>query len=252
MIFSNCASTTEAKLAYRLDDANRKLKLPKELNEISGLAYTQNSLFAVQDEDGILYKINHANGLVEQQLNFGPKGDYEGVAAISDHIYVTNSEGKIYQFNLKTQQAVRFKTGIDHGYNIEGICADDNGKALFLIGKTTIQKGDKKKHHRHIFKFDLQTKTVTQHLTLKPKKKKLHPSGIAIHPQKGHFYILSHASKSLFVVSPQGEILSHHELSRNKFEQPEGIVFLPNGTLVISSEGKKQHAQISFFEPKAH
>ncbi|MEZ4981635.1 MAG: SdiA-regulated domain-containing protein [Saprospiraceae bacterium] len=65
------------------------------------------------------------------------------------------------------------------------------------------------------------------------------PSAIAQHPITEEFYILSSVGKLLMVLSAEGEINYIEKLDKKILPQPEGICFEKNGTMWISSEGKK-------------
>src|SRR6188768_2333130 len=65
--------------------ANPKvIKLPEELDEISGIAYysKDTSVFAIIDEDGILYKIPLKHPANIKQWKFGKGRDFEDIVLV--------------------------------------------------------------------------------------------------------------------------------------------------------------------------
>jgi hypothetical protein len=109
-----------------------------------------------------------------------------------------------------------------------------------------------KDNEKPIFAFDLGTNKFLEEpvLTLdfdvfrqvagmKISSKSFHISGICIHPLSGYIYMLSNNSKQLLVVNRRGELISLFTLGAKMFRQPEGICFLPNGDMLISSEGSR-------------
>src|SRR6476620_3467463 len=73
------------------------LELPEELDEISGIAYypKDTSVFAIIDEDGILYKIPLKNPHAVREWKFDKKRDFEDVVLIDSIFYVLVSNGDV-------------------------------------------------------------------------------------------------------------------------------------------------------------
>lgn len=213
------------------------LELPKKLNEISGLEFISDSVLAsVQDEKGRVYLLNANTGKVIEHFDFGPKGDYEGIAYHDNYYYVLRSDGKIY----KTQpgkESEHFKFKNNKNFDFEGLCVDERNNQLLVACKTHGEK--KKRDHIYIYSFSLTKEKYDKKRAFKIDKKEVDknfkPSGIAIHPN-GDIYVLSSFSKSLLVLNNNGAIKSHHFLDQEVFHQPEGITFNAQGDLFISNE----------------
>jgi uncharacterized protein YjiK len=82
------------------------------------------------------------------------------------------------------------------------------------------------------------------------KKKKLKPSGLAIHPRTGNLYVIASVGKMLLVLSPEGRLLHAERLDKDLFEQPEGIAFDLQGNLYIASEGEDGPGKLMKFKMK--
>ena len=67
---------------------------------------------------------------------------------------------------------------------------------------------------------------------------KLRLSSVAVHPATGHYYLLSAVDRLLLVVDRSARLVALEQLDAGLLPKPEGITFLPNGDLVLSSEGK--------------
>src|SRR6476661_1927577 len=65
------------------------IDLPEELDEISGIAYypKDTSVFAIIDEDGILYKIPLKNPHAVREWKFDKKRDFEELVLIDSVFY---------------------------------------------------------------------------------------------------------------------------------------------------------------------
>ena len=248
--FSNCNSQSNF-LGYDLSKPSKFVKLPIALNEISGLTPFNNRTFlSVQDEKGIIYKINNRTGKVINKLPFGKKGDYEGIARVKRTSYVLRSDGTMIEVHdNKQKKAYEFK----HHKNMdfEGLCYDRANNRLLVACKENLHKGTKKEVF--IYSFDLADKKYKKKPFMHIDKKKVHknfkPSGIAIHPN-GSIYILSSFSKSLLVVDHKGKIIDKTQLNEYVFHQPEGITFDNKGRLFISNEKHKTYPTLLRFDPK--
>jgi len=244
--------TADSQNPYNLNFPTAGYRLSSQLNEISGLHfYSDSTIIAVQDEKAMLYFLNCKNGEIMDSYSFGKKGDYEGITANKDDIYVLKSNGDITLINRSkdTKKTVEFKNS--KGFDFEGLCLDKEHNRLLVACKT---HGDKDKNgHIRIYGFDLKTKSYKKSPIYKiPKEtisKHFNPSAIAIHPN-GNIYILSSTAKLLVTLSSSGETLRKDALLKHIFNQPEGITFSPEGDLFISNEKKNKYPTLLKFSAK--
>ena len=226
----------------------RERKLPIELDEISGLFYhaTDNSLFAIQDERGLLYKIYPDKEVSIERWSFASGGDFEDLTLVGKTFFVLKSNGNITHFSFSAGgqpvgQEVTFPFG--KGNEFESLYPDFKRGKLVLICKDCV---DDKKKEITTYSFDPQTfefDTLSLKIdaegvagALGQKSIRFKPSAAAIHPLTGELYIISAVNKMLIVCDPQGRTQSTYKLPVQYFKQPEGIAFSPKGTLYISNE----------------
>jgi len=273
---------TTTRLSYDLDQPTRILPLPGKLMEISGLSYhpTKHQLLAIHDEKGYIYIINKETGKVEETIDFGKGGDYEGVEKVDNKIYVIKSNGTLSVFDLfKNKAEEKIKTPLSISNDVEGLGYLENENALLIAckGKASINKEEKLKKTKAFYKFDLKEKKliekpwllvtddqlrkrVKKHFPkekhskkfiekMKDRVKTFSPSGIAIHPESKNIYILSSQGKTLLEFSSNKKLHAIHFLDK-KHAQPEGICFSPTGDLFISNEGKGLSPKIFVYEKK--
>jgi uncharacterized protein YjiK len=264
------AESTSKLCPYDLNAPNSTFELDASLREISGLTTTPKPelLAGVQDEKGQLFYINKKTGQVTPSVIFAEDGDFEGIEFVGDTLWIAKSKGRLFKlWNLdKTPfDMATFKIESLKKANIEGLGYDAKRNRLLLA-----QKGEKTDAAttRSIFAFDLknQTPSVSKvfeiglsdfktFLADKKAKKYQHlvedyvtntvptgvewgPSGVAIHPPSGNIFILSSINKVLIITSPEGKVLEMVKLDKNRYPQPEGICFDPDGTMYLSSEAK--------------
>ncbi len=226
----------------------RERKLPIELDEISGLFYhaADNSLFAIQDERGLLYKIFPDEEVAIERWKFADGGDFEEVIVWDDAFYVLKSNGNISCFKFDAAgepvgQELPFPFG--KGNEFEAMYADPKLGKIVIICKDCV---DDKKKEITTWLFDpksLQFDSSALKIdaegvagALGQKSIRFKPSGAAIHPLTGELYIISAVNKMLIVTDRQGRTQSIYKLPVQYFKQPEGIAFSPKGTLYISNE----------------
>lgn len=271
---------------YQLKHPNQSFKMPNKLEEISGLciAPDNKSLYSVQDEKGNIYKINIASGEVIEKFDFGKNGDYEGIAIYQNTVFVTRSNGTIYEVNnlgKENQKVSNYKTDLKGKNDIEGLCYQPSSNSLLLVCKGIPTLGEtieEATNRKSIYRFDLKTRKLIEEpfykITLKKVQQflkqasydtelqnfqsylnqntsfKFNPSGIAIHPKTNEVYILSSSKKMLLITDDAGEIQYMAKLNKKIHRQPEGIAFTPDGTLFIANEGKGGHATIHVYKTK--
>jgi uncharacterized protein YjiK len=255
---------------YDLEDYKERFILPSGLIEISGLSYyaEKGLIAAVNDESAIIYFINPKTGEVESEKKFGFPGDYEGIEIVGSIAYVVKSNGNLYLYSLEEEKAIKIvKTPLSSSNDVEGLGYSPKENALILSckGEALIQTPSKKKDKKGIFMIPLDNENldIVPHYLLydrdlksfvrkkyskadisekkkdkyEERMKKFSPSGIAVHPISGHFYILSSQGKTLVIVDDEGGIVDVIMLDNDVHRQPEGICFSPNGDLYISNEG---------------
>ncbi len=273
---------TYSSLAYNLQEPSVTFKLPKKLEEISGLTvYKDKWLIAVQDEKGTLFFLNIDNGKIEKTVDFSADGDYEDIICVGEALYAIRADGVLFRIdNWQDQDKVLTKvidTNLGEINNTEGLTYWADSNDLWIICKESGLIGEEEHRFRSTFSYDLdsmefhtsplfsisrkQFKTYLKDSLkgkedysffkkeLKKAKKKMpiQPSAIAIHPIDKDIYILASVGNALLVLSPNYSIKSCHHLPSQYFEQPEGLTFNAQGDLYISSESKKKKARIYRF-----
>ena len=268
---------------YDLTKPVDRYKLPKYLEEISGLSYYGDGKIAcIQDEKANIYVLNLEKEEIIHKHDFGDDADYEDLVIVKKTAYVLRNNGTIYRvkdFKKKDRKVKKYPTELKEKNDAEGMAYDSHANALLIAckGSPSIGKENSYKGHRAIYKFDLEKKKLvtTPHflidlnqldsymdrsifnklsdrlaksLRLMDKETSFKPSGIAIHPLDGEIYIIASVGKLLIILNREGKIRDIKELDPEIFLQPEGICFSPEGNMFISSEGKGEKGYILEFE----
>jgi WD40 repeat protein len=241
--------------------------MPKILKEISSIAWLgQDHIAAVQDNDGIIFIYNLLTEKVEQELKFGPQGDYEGLTYAHGNFFVSRSDGFIIEVNAKGKVLNEYDLPLTATDNTEPFYFDASKNRL-LIGQKDGAKGAKIKS---FYSFDLGSRKFNPQAVYtiklddpivscssdqpekgkKAKKKHLkkstiRPSELAINPQSKEIFIADGPNQRILVLSPQGKPKYYLSVDKKIFPQVEGILFSPEGDFYISTEGLKDNANIS-------
>ena len=246
------AKTRPAEVPYDFAKPVADFKLPKSLKEISGLTLLdEDHLGAVQDEKGNLYILNARTGVVEQKLDFGGKGDYEGIELAGERLFVLRSDGELLELlGWRTGRPLAREYDGKLGRkkcNAEGLGAD--GQRLLIVCKE-----DGKDDRNEVHAFDLASNSFSEDAVFEIDRddvageRDLRPSAIARHPVTGELIVLSSRRQRLIVLDPAGSYLTDWDISAAELVQPEGLTFFPNGDLLLSSEGRKGAGRILKFE----
>lgn len=241
-------------LGYKFFEPSKKFFLGNDLQEISGLSYYSGNLIAaINDEDGELYFINTNTGKVDRKIKFGKNNDYEGVEIINQRAYILESDGDIHYFKIgdadKTD-AKKVDTPLD-GNNTEGL-AQYKGD-LLIFTKENGGYDDHEVDGKAGYRFALKEEKLVKKELMSFGEDDLDdfiegreyfdgindfdPSGVAVHPLTNDIYVVS-ADMAIAVFNPSFELKEVLRLHPNVFNQVEGICFLPDGTMFLSSEGE--------------
>lgn len=226
-------------------------ELPAELAEISGMAFLgEEKIVGVQDEKGVLYVYNLSTQVLEKQIQFGPNGDYEGVALNEDTAYVLRTDGTIFvvQDYLTTAEVSEIKTMLTVKEDPEGLCYDQKNNRLLIAikGDDPREEGSKAIYAIDLSQQDSEAVSVFQvdlsDAVFKEVKEDdlqdtFKPSEINVHPETGQIYLLEGQNPKLLILDEKGSPQELMILDEKDFPQAEGLTFDPNGNIYISNEG---------------
>lgn len=251
IISFHCGSPTDPTTPESPDGYNLKtavqLKLPLDLDEISGIAYypPDSSVFAINDEKGWLYKIKRGREISHWPFSKG--ADFEDLVLLDSIFYVLQSNGNILRLSFSTPDAVAVQQFyFDKGSGedeFEILYYDSTKNKLILMCKDC--ESDKKKSLT-TFSFDPSTGKYddspflinVQEIanSIGDEKMKFKPSAASINPRNGMLYIISAINKLLVVADVNGNFKKAYRIDPAVFKQPEGITFAPSGGMIVSNE----------------
>jgi uncharacterized protein YjiK len=261
---------------YDFSDKNAKtVALPKALGEVSGLALTHDGrLLCHNDEAGVVFEVDYKTGKEVKRFSLGAftvTGDFEGIAAKRDTLFLVNSSGVLYRFREgKAGGRVKydvFKTPLTAKNEVEGLAYDPQTDCLLLackgeggIAAGGIAAGGKGVgKDKAVYAFSLKT----YKLDSKPRfvlpledilaatgKKEFNPSAIERHPMTGNFFVLAYNGFAIIELDPAGKILGVSELKKSINPQPEGLAIANDGTIIIANEGQGKAGSLTIYSPR--
>lgn len=250
-----------------IDDlADGVLILPRPLREVSGIvAVDEDTLVCVQDEVGALFFVDLRGRHPPRREVFGPPGDYEGIAFAGGDYWVLRADGVVLRVGRRDGAfAITGTSHLSADYEEwEGLALDAAGGVLLAMPKDNPKSvGDRRL--RRVFAIDvtdgrsLPEPVVTIDLrallaqavaegievpvTSSAKGKQrldlhLACSELSVVPGSRDLLLLSSADHAVLRVDRQGRLVGFRALSPTELVQPEGLALLPDGRLLVASEG---------------
>jgi uncharacterized protein YjiK len=252
-----------------------EVKLPGALREISGLAFTADGrLFAQGDQQGTIWQLDPRDGRVlksfrlastghDPDLGKQPKpgrvtGDFEDIQIVGDRFFLVSSTGTLVEFKEGAEgAAVPYQatdTGLGKSCEIEGLAYDESTRSLLLLCKA-IYAADWKREvviaawslERRQLDPKPRIRVTYNQLAKVTRATVFHGSAFAFAPDHQSLVLLAGPQKAFAEISLQGEVLGGGLLNPKRHQQPEGIAFAPDGTLLISDEAGQKGPTLSAY-----
>ena len=250
--------------------------LPDELRELSGMVMvTEDTLACVQDELGVVFFVDLRDRWPLRSKRFGDAGDYEGIASTPDGLWVLRSDGTLHRLGEDgSELKIRDTYKMPFEGEFEGLCFDAASRRLLVLPKGPVDGKRREKVRRRILGFDLanmepMSKPVMTHkiekieeqiedrglaaprrTTKKGKQRvdlRLHGSELLVMPG-GDLLMLSPKDRLLVRFDQDGDVVATTELDSDVLPQPESMAMLPDGRLLVGSEGRGRLALIAFVD----
>ena len=234
--------------------------LPRDLDEISGIALTSDGrLLAQGDERGQISEIDYRRGTIVKQFAVGHptlKGDFEGIAVVNDVVFLLESNGTLYEFregaNGEHVDYTTHDTRLGKECEFEGLAYDSTLGSLLLACKHVGAKH--LRDHMVIYRWkiaggsDRLTRLTVPLERILPAigEKELHPSDITIDPVTGTYLLIASIEKSMVEITPDGRVVFARKLPGDH-EQPESVAITRDSILIIGDEAKGRPAVITLY-----
>ena len=234
--------------------------LPRDLDEISGIALTPDGrLLAQGDEDGQISEIDYRRGVIVKQFLVGKptiKGDFEGIAVAKGNVYLLESNGTIYEFregaNGERVDYTAHDTRLGKECEFEGVAFDSTIDALLLACKRVGTKN--LKNEMVIYRWKLsgdgdRVSTLTVSLDkILPLigEKHLHPSDITVDPRTGDYVLVASIEQAIVEITPSGDVVFARKLPP-EHAQAESVAITSDSILIIGDESKNRPAVITLY-----
>jgi uncharacterized protein YjiK len=266
---------------YALPKPTATYSLPAELTEISGLTdIDARTIASVQDEIGTDFSVDLRSGRVTRRTKFGPPGDYEGVTQVDGILWVLRSDGLLIELVARDENLdVGRELQLDIGHeDMEGLGYDSDRGVILVAPKDSPGVDRVQRNQRRVFEVDPATGqqnalpallTTVDRLIEEAEQAgialptrstrngrervdlKVRFSSIAVHPRTQQLYALSAVDGAVLVFDRLGKLRAAHFFDSVELPQLEGMTFLPNGDLVIASEGVDSPSRIQVFPYQA-
>ena len=246
--------------AVPLAEPGARHKLPRALDEVSGLATNaKGELLAHEDQNAIVYALDRESGAVTRTFALGQslRGDFEGIAAHAGEVFLTTSTGKVVRGPEGEDRATVdyevFDTGVAaHCLEIEGLAIEPATRRLVLACK----HGRDGSGDTLLFRWSLDDRALVEpvwrslpaeSLRLPERSEAFLASGIARDPRTGHWLLLAASVPAVAELSADGELIEVRALERRRHRQPEGIT-ADDAAVWIADEGAGKRARLARYE----
>ncbi|MFT4155706.1 SdiA-regulated domain-containing protein [Parafilimonas sp.] len=246
---------------YDVNKPAKVFKMPKELDEISGITFhskASNIIYAEQDEEGKAFACNLNDGSI-RKTKFAGKGDYEDIQLLNNYIVMLRSDGVLYTFpfndiNAEASANTKEFKHILPGGEYEGLYADNKTSKLYVLCKNCAEKQDKtttvytlSMDNNGTVQSESNTTINVKSIAEKAGLKKLsfRPSAFTKTQDGNEWFILSSVNKLIVRTSADFTVKEVYNLDASVYNQPEGIALDAANNLYISNEkGTSQSATI--------
>jgi uncharacterized protein YjiK len=238
--------------------------LPRSLREISALARTGSGrVFAVADEELEVHELDVVEGRRIGRFDVGSpreSGDFEGLAAVGDELWAVTSDGELYAFPIGEDRSAvpfrRYDTELGRVCELEGLAALGPGPTLLLACKSVrldAFRGDvllvEWRGGNEAGSGTRLLRIAEAELAAAVGTSGFHPSAVAVHPTTGDLWLLAARERAVARLRRDGtDRLRLLEASRlpaaDRHRQPEGMLLLPDGTVLIADEGGDGRARL--------
>lgn len=262
LLLSSLAAAQSVLERSDLEAPPQQWRLPDKLNEISGLALTDDRrLLAITDETAIVYELDYGEGRLVKAFALGEpteKGDFEGIAWFEGRVWLTTSRGRIYEAGEGADgERVPFRdyeTGLGDACEIEGLAFRQPDRMLLLLCKKIKKKSGL--GSLMIFAWSTETRELVpaknialpdRDIARALRMNRLNPSGIAIGEQSGNLVIVAARQHAVIELGPDGSFIAAKTLNAERHRQSEGIEILPSGDLLVADEGGEHRARLAVY-----
>lgn len=245
-------------------DGGIQEKLPRSLEEISGLTTTSDGrVLAHNDERAVIYEVDPASGDVTKAFSAGltgVPGDFEGIAEAEGRLFLVMSNGDLLETAEGSDGSAMsyrvYVTGLGPLCEFEGLAFDPATRSLLMPCKETRTR----ELRDHIVVFAVALDGMRPYpvprvfipfndLDALGVKASFRPSAVEVHPETGHSVLVSAQEERILEVGPHGALVAARDLHRKTHPQPEGITFLPDGSLLLGDEGQGKRGRLTRYRP---
>jgi uncharacterized protein YjiK len=236
-------------------------RLPVALQEISGLALTNDGRLLVHDDEvGQVWEIDYRRGVLVKRFSLGKdalRGDFEGIAVAGDAAFLLTSNGMLYEFregaDATRVEYERHDTGLKRECEFEGVAFDPAINALLLACKQVLTK--ELRDALVIYRWKLTSDSAARLSQLAVPLagiigangwKHLHPSDITVDPRTGNYVLIASQEKALISITPAGALVFSRSLPA-AHRQAEGVAITKDNMLIISDEAAQGPAMITVY-----
>lgn len=234
--------------------------LPRELDEISGIALTADGrLLAHGDERGQISEIDFRRGVIVRQFVVGQptlRADLEGITIVHGTVFLLTDKGILYEFregaNGTRVEYITSDTRLGTECEFEGLAFDPAINSLLLACKEIDDK--RARDNMRIYRWKLEgggerlsvLEVPLSKILPSIDEKEFHPADITINPENGNYVVIASIEKALVEITPAGDVVFARKLV-GEHNQPESIAITKDDILIIGDEAGRRPAALTLY-----
>lgn len=248
--------------------ADDVLELPPELREVSGICVVdERTIACVQDEVGAVFFVDLRGERPLRRVPFGERGDWEAIARVDDDYCVLRSDGFLVRIAghgdaLRIVASAWLPAGFREW---EALCYDAERRRLLAMPKHGVGDDGPARDRRVVFAVDpaglavhgepvvtwsrrgivQQAEVLGIDLPIRTTERGRIRADLALActellalPGGREFLLLAAGDSALLRIDAEGRLLGCRLLDRALLPQAEGMALLPDGRLLVASEGR--------------
>ena len=185
------------------------------------------------------------------------RGDFEDIAVVDGTVWLATSDGLLYETRLEDGTATRHDTGLARACEVEGLAWDPGPRRFVLLCKTPRLAA----WRGHVVavawdpaarRLDARPRFAVPYTSLArvTGARAFGASALARLPDGSGWVMVAGPENAWAQIGPTGQLRRGGRLGASFHRQPEGLVVLRDGTLLVADEAGTRRPTLSAYSPR--
>lgn len=246
-----------------------RVQLPRDLRDASGLALWGDRVVVQRDRDAELALVNPESGRVEGRVTLAAGGEgtgtggqrFEAVASWGDRLVLLRSDGDLFigrpGADGSTSAMTHRRTGLGGTCDFQAMVVSDAADEALLVCAALpdgTSPEDKDVYRVSLREDDAEPATLAFRIDGALLRQvtglaRFTPSDATLIGPSGHLLLLAAREHAIAELDGAGVPIAGARLPRRRHPRAEGLLLLPDGTLLVADEGGRGSATLAAYQP---